>query len=213
MELQKAVTTKKIRDYGIMSVVRADVETSLAIAEAGLKGGVKVIELSFTVPTAQESIKQVKEKFPEIVIGAGTVLDAVTARIAILAGADFLLSPEFDKDVALMANRYQVPYLPGCNTVTEAVDAMTYGAAFVKVFPGSAVDGPKWINVVKTPIPNMPILASGGANFDNFDDFLDAGADCVAFGGLLANGSLEQIEDNARKLTKQLADYRAKKEN
>lgn len=213
MELQKAVTTKKIRDYGIMSVVRADVETSLAIAEAGLKGGVKVIELSFTVPTAQESIKQVKAKFPEIVIGAGTVLDAVTARIAILAGADFLLSPEFDKDVALIANRYQVPYLPGCNTVTEAVDAMTYGAAFVKVFPGSAVDGPKWINVVKTPIPNMPILASGGANFDNFDDFLDAGADCVAFGGLLANGSLEQIEDNARKLTKQLADYRARKED
>lgn len=208
MNLQKATVTQKIREYGIMSVVRADVDTSLAIAEAGLKGGVKVIELSFTVPTAQESIKQVKAKFPEIMVGAGTVLDEVTARLAILSGADFLLSPQFSKSVALLANRYQVPYLPGCNSVSEAVEAMTYGAAFVKVFPGSAVDGPKVIKVIKTPIPNMPILASGGANFDNFDEFLSAGSDCVAFGGLLANGSLQTIEDNARKLTQQLAAYR-----
>lgn len=211
MDMQKAEITKEIRDYGIMSVVRADVQTSLNIAEAGLKGGVKLIELSFTVPTAQESIKQVKKNFPEIIIGAGTVLDAVTARIAILSGTDFILSPEFDKDVALICNRYQVPYLPGCNTVTEAVEAMTYGAAFIKVFPGSAIDGPKWINTVKTPIPNMLILASGGGNFDNFNDFLDAGADCVAFGGLLANGSLQQIESNAHKLTEQLEAYRKNK--
>lgn len=208
MDLQKADVTEKIRDYGIMSVIRADTKTSLDIVGAGLKGGVKITELSYTVPTAQETIKQVKATYPEVLIGAGTVLDEVTARLAIMAGADFILAPEFNKDVAKMANRYQVPYLPGCNSVTEAVDAMTYGAAFVKVFPGSAVDGPKWINVVKTPIPNMPILASGGGNFDNFADFLDAGADCVAFGGLLAGGSLQKIEENARKLTKQLADYR-----
>lgn len=208
MDIQKATITKKIRDYGIMSVVRADVQTSLNIAEAGLKGGVKLIELSYTVPTAQESIQEVKKQFPEIVIGAGTVLDEVTARLAIMSGADFILSPQFNKDVALMANRYQVPYLPGCNSVSEAVEAMTYGAAFVKIFPGSAVAGPKLINVIKTPIPNMPILASGGGTFDNFNDFLDAGADCVAFGGLLANGSMEHIQQNAQRLTNQLAAYR-----
>ncbi|MFC6200558.1 ketohydroxyglutarate aldolase [Lactiplantibacillus nangangensis] len=208
MDIQKATVTKKIRDYGIMSVVRADVQTSLNIAEAGLKGGVKLIELSYTVPTAQESIQEVKKQFPEILIGAGTVLDEVTARLAIMSGADFILSPQFNKEVALMANRYQVPYLPGCNSVSEAVEAMTYGAAFVKIFPGSAVDGPKLINVIKTPIPNMPILASGGGTFDNFNDFLDAGADCVAFGGLLANGSMEHIQQNAQRLTNQLAAYR-----
>lgn len=191
-----------------MSVIRADVKTSLGIAEAGLKGGVKLIELSFTEPTALTAIKEVKKAFPEIIVGAGTVLDAVTARIAILGGADFILSPAFDKEVALMANRYQVPYLPGCNTVSESVDAMTYGASFIKVFPGSALSGPKWIKTVKTPIPNMPILASGGGTFDNFNDFLNAGADCVAFGGLLVNGELAQIEENARKLTTQLSDYR-----
>jgi 2-dehydro-3-deoxyphosphogluconate aldolase/(4S)-4-hydroxy-2-oxoglutarate aldolase len=208
MDLQKTMVTKKIRDFGIMSVIRADVKTSLGIAEAGLKGGVKLIELSFTEPTALTAIKEVKKAFPEIIVGAGTVLDAVTARIAILGGADFILSPAFDKEVALMANRYQVPYLPGCNTVSEAVDAMTYGASFIKVFPGSALSGPKWIKTVKTPIPNMPILASGGGTFDNFNDFLNAGADCVAFGGLLVNGELAQIEENARKLTTQLSDYR-----
>ena len=191
-----------------MSVIRADVKTSLGIAEAGLKGGVKLIELSFTEPTALTAIKEVKKAFPEIIVGAGTVLDAVTARIAILGGADFILSPAFDKEVALMANRYQVPYLPGCNTVSESVDAMTYGASFIKVFPGSALSGPKWIKTVKTPIPNMSILASGGGTFDNFNDFLNAGADCVAFGGLLVNGELAQIEENARKLTTQLSDYR-----
>ncbi|KAF0467987.1 ketohydroxyglutarate aldolase [Pediococcus pentosaceus] len=208
MDLQKTMVTKKIRDFGIMSVIRADVKTSLGIAEAGLKGGVKLIELSFTEPTALTAIKEVKKAFPEIIVGAGTVLDAVTARIAILGGADFILSPAFDKEVALMANRYQVPYLPGCNTVSESVDAMTYGASFIKVFPGSALSGPKWIKIVKTPIPNMPILASGGGTFDNFNDFLNAGADCVAFGGLLVNGELAQIEENARKLTTQLSDYR-----
>lgn len=208
MDLQKTMVTKKIRDFGIMSVIRADVKTSLGIAEARLKGGVKLIELSFTEPTALTAIKEVKKAFPEIIVGAGTVLDAVTARIAILGGADFILSPAFDKEVALMANRYQVPYLPGCNTVSESVDAMTYGASFIKVFPGSALSGPKWIKIVKTPIPNMPILASGGGTFDNFNDFLNAGADCVAFGGLLVNGELAQIEENARKLTTQLSDYR-----
>lgn len=208
MDLQKTMVTKKNRDFGIMSVIRADVKTSLGIAEAGLKGGVKLIELSFTEPTALTAIKEVKKAFPEIIVGAGTVLDAVTARIAILGGADFILSPAFDKEVALMANRYQVPYLPGCNTVSESVDAMTYGASFIKVFPGSALSGPKWIKTVKTPIPNMPILASGGGTFDNFNDFLNAGADCVAFGGLLVNGELAQIEENARKLTTQLSDYR-----
>ncbi|MBF7128926.1 beta/alpha barrel domain-containing protein [Pediococcus pentosaceus] len=208
MDLQKTMVTKKIRDFGIMSVIRADVKTSLGIAEARLKGGVKLIELSFTEPTALTAIKEVKKAFPEIIVGAGTVLDAVTARIAILGGADFILSPAFDKEVALMANRYQVPYLPGCNTVSESVDAMTYGASFIKVFPGSALSGPKWIKIVKTPIPNMPILASGGGTFDNFNDFLNAGADCVAFEGLLVNGELAQIEENARKLTTQLSDYR-----
>lgn len=206
--MRKVNITKRISDLGIMSVIRADPERTLEIVKAGYEGGVKLVEISFTVPTAEDSIKLLKRELPDVLVGAGTVLDSETARIAILDGADFLLSPAYSEEVALIANRYQVPYLPGCNSVTEAVSAMTYGAAFVKVFPGSALEGPNWINVVKTPIPDMPILASGGGTIDNFKDFLAAGADCVAFGGILAKGTSEEIKQNAIKLNIILNDYR-----
>lgn len=205
--MKKVEITSKLAEIGIMSVVRADPKRTLEIVKAGYEGGVKSVEISFTVPTAMDSIKQLKKELPDVLVGAGTVLDSETARIAILIGADFILSPQFSKEVALISNRYQVPYLPGCNSVTEAVSAMTYGAAFVKVFPGSALNGPKWIKTVKTPIPDMPILASGGGTIDNFNEFLDAGADCVAFGGLLAKGSSADITQNAIKLNKILKDY------
>lgn len=206
--MKKVDITKRLADLGIMSVIRADPKRTLEIVKAGYEGGVKSVEISFTVPTAEESIKLLKKELPDVLVGAGTVLDSETARIAILDGADFLLSPAYSQEVALIANRYQIPYLPGCNSVTEAVTSMTYGAAFVKVFPSSALEGPNWIKIVKTPIPDMPILASGGGTLDNFTDFLSAGADCVAFGGILAKGTAEEIKQNAIGLNKILKDYR-----
>lgn len=208
--IQKIEIEKKMADYNLMSVVRATPERTLEIAKACYAGGVKMIEISFTRPTAIESIELVKKELPEVIICAGTVLDATTARLSILHGADVILSPQFDKGVADVANLYQVPYCPGCATVTEMTTALKAGASYIKFFPGSAVDGPKLIKTVTTPTPFIPVLASGGINFDNFYDFLDAGADITCFGGLLANGDAKTITEHASKLSQMLADYRAK---
>lgn len=206
--IQKINTEKKMADYNLMSVVRATPERTLEIAKACYDGGVKMIEISFTVSTAIESIELVKKELPDVIICAGTVLDATTARLAILHGADAILSPQFDADVAKIANLYQVPYCPGCHTVTEMTTALKAGASYIKFFPGSAVDGPKLIKTAVTPTPFMPILASGGINFDNFYDFLDAGADITCFGGLLAKGDADTIKAHAAKLSQMLSDYR-----
>ncbi|WP_373842892.1 ketohydroxyglutarate aldolase [Limosilactobacillus sp.] len=208
--IQKVNTEKKMADYNLMSVVRATPERTLEIAKACYEGGVKMMEISFTVPTALDSIDLVKKEIPEVVICAGTVLDPATARLAILHGADAILSPQFDREVAEIANLYQVPYCPGCHSITEMTTALKAGASFIKFFPGSAVDGPKLIKTSITPTPYVPVLASGGINFDNFYDFLDAGADITCFGGLLAKGDAATIKKHATKLSQMLADYRAK---
>lgn len=206
--IQKINVEKKMAEYNLMSVVRATPERTLEIAKACYEGGVKMIEISFTVPTAIESIELVKKELPDVIICAGTVLEPTTARLAILHGADVILSPQFDNDVAELANLYQVPYCPGCHSVTEMTTALKAGASYIKIFPGSAIDGPKLIKTMVTPTPFVPILASGGINFDNFYDFLDAGADINCFGGLLANGDTETIKAHAAKLSKMLASYR-----
>ncbi len=208
--IQKINTANKMAEYNLMSVVRATPERTLEIAKACYEGGVKMIEISFTVPTAIESIELVKKELPEVIICAGTVLDPTTARLAILHGADAILSPQFDAEVAELANLYQIPYCPGCHTVTEMTTALKAGASYIKFFPGSAVDGPKLIKTAVTPTPFMPVLASGGINFDNFYDFLDAGADITCFGGLLANGNAATIKEHAAKLSQMLAAYRNK---
>ncbi|WP_251545305.1 beta/alpha barrel domain-containing protein [Limosilactobacillus caecicola] len=206
--IQRIDIAKKMADYNLMSVVRADPERTLEIAKACYDGGVKMIEISFTVPTAIESIELVKKELPDVIICAGTVLDPTTARLAVLHGADAILSPQFDADVAKITNLYQIPYCPGCHTVTEMTTALKAGASYIKFFPGSAVDGPKLIKTAVTPTPFMPILASGGINFDNFYDFLDAGADITCFGGLLANGDAKTITEHASKLNEMLKTYR-----
>ena len=108
------------------------------------------------------------------------------------------------RDVALLCNRYQIPYAPGCSSLSEAVEAMSYGASFVKAFPISDFYGPKLVKVFKTPIPNMPILASGGINLDNVLEYVDYGTELCGFGGLLTNGSSDEIAANARLIREKL---------
>ena len=112
----------------------------------------------------------------------------------------FIIAPNLSKDVAIVCNRYQIPYAPGCTSVTEAINGLEYGAAFIKAFPISDFYGPKLVSVFKTPIPTMPILASGGINLNNLEDYVKNGVDCCGFGGLLTKGSSEEIAENARKI-------------
>ena len=200
--MQKVDITNRIYNTGAMAIVRVEtVERGYEIAQGCLDGGIDCLEISYTLPNAGEVIRAVKEKFGDkLVVGAGTVLDAETARAAILSGAQFVIAPNLSEEVARICNSYQIPYAPGCTSITEAIKGLEYGAAFVKAFPVSDFYGPKLVSVFKTPTPFMPILASGGINFDNLEEYVKKGVECCGFGGLLTKGTSEEIADNARKI-------------
>jgi len=180
--MKKQEILNKIIDSKIVVVVRAETtEQALNIANACIAGGIKAIEVTFTIDYAHDLIKELKRglKDSDILIGAGTVLDVETARLAILNGAEFIVSPAFNKDVAKLCNRYQVPYLPGCLSVTEIITAMEAGCDIIKLFPGSLV-GPSYVKAIKGPLPQANIMPTGGVNLNNVKEWFDAG--CVAIG-------------------------------
>ena len=199
--MQKVDITNRIYNTGAMAIVRVEtVERGYEIAQGCLDGGIDCLEISYTLPNAGEVIRAVKEKFGDKLVVGATVLDAETARAAILSGAQFVIAPNLSEEVARICNRYQIPYAPGCTSITEAIKGLEYGAAFVKAFPVSDFYGPKLVSVFKTPTPFMPILASGGINFDNLEEYVKKGVECCGFGGLLTKGTSEEIADNARKI-------------
>ena len=208
----KADTIKRIKETGIMGVVRVEtIEEGMKIAQACLDGGVDVIEISYTNSNAGDVIKALKEKYKnELLVGAGTVLDATTARLAIMDGAEFIIAPTFSKEVSDMANLYQVAYAPGCTTYTEMMEALKAGAAYIKAFPISNYYGPNLAKVFKVPFPDMPILSSGGATIENLHEWVENGIDCIGIGGLLTKGSSEEITANAKKLREILVETRNK---
>ena len=209
--MQKIEVTKRIADTGAMAIVRVKtVERGFEIAQGCLDGGIDCLEISYTLPNAGEVIAALREKYGDkLVVGAGTVLDAETARHAILAGAQFIIAPNLSTEVAKVCNRYQIPYAPGCTSITEAITGLEYGAAFIKAFPISDFYGPKMVSVFKTPIPFMPILASGGITLDNLNDYVKRGVDCCGFGGLLTKGTTEEIAANAKKIKTIIDETRA----
>lgn len=200
--MQKADITKRIAQTGAMAIVRVEtIERGMEIASGCLAGGVDCLEISYTLPNAGEVIQALRTEFQErLLVGAGTVLDSETARHAILNGAQFIIAPNFSKDVAILCNRYQIPYAPGCTSLSEAIQALEAGAAFIKAFPISDFYGPKLVSVFKTPLPYMPILASGGIDLNNVKDYVERGVDCCGFGSLLTKGSSEEIAQNAKSI-------------
>ena len=187
----KIETLYKIQECGIVAVVRAtSLEQAAKITDACIAGGVAAIELTFTVPHADKLIEAMREKYTngEIIIGAGTVLDAATARIAILAGAEYIVSPYFDPETVRCCNRYGVPSMPGIYTATEAVQAMECGADVLKVFPGD-IATPAFIKDIHGPLPNAVMMPSGGVNVDNVKDWIKAGAVAVGAGSSLIAGA------------------------
>ena len=160
--MSKIEDLKRVEETGIVAVVRAEnAEKALKITEAVKKGGIEAIEITMTVPGAVDVIKQITDEYSrdEILIGAGSVLDAETARACILAGAEYIVSPSLDEETIAMCNRYQKAVMPGAMSVTEVVKAMKYGADIVKIFPATLF-GPKIIKAIKGPLPQAPLMLS-----------------------------------------------------
>ena len=167
--LEKVKFFGRIMNTGIIAVVRAETPVqALEIAEAVRKGGVDIIEITLTVPGAIEVIRELHRTYgaDEVLLGAGTVLDSETARTAILEGAQYIVSPSFNLEVAKLCNRYQKIYMPGCMTVTEIITALEAGTDIIKFFPGNAF-GPEMIKALKGPLPQADFIPTGGVSLDN----------------------------------------------
>lgn len=209
--MQKYNIIKKITDLGIVAVVRANnSEEAVRISEGCMEGGINAIEVTFTVPGAAKVIERLVEKFKDkLLVGAGTVLDSETARVAILAGAKYIVSPGFDLETAKLCNRYQLPYMPGCMTITEMLRAAEAGVDIVKLFPGSAF-GPSYVKAVKGPLPNISIMPTGGVDLDNVGEWIKNGCVAVGVGGNLTKGSKEDIKAVAQKYVEKIKEARSK---
>lgn len=196
----------RLRSSGALGIIRVGTSSDLIrIATALREGGLTCLEITMTTPGALEAIRESRERLPDVVMGAGTVLDAVTAREAILAGAQFLVTPTVKVDVIEMAHRYGVPVVPGAMTPTEILACWEAGADMVKVFPASVL-GPGYIKAVRGPLPQIPLVPTGGITADNAGDFIRAGAAMVCAGGwlvdkkALAEGRYEILAEKASRL-------------
>jgi 2-dehydro-3-deoxyphosphogluconate aldolase/(4S)-4-hydroxy-2-oxoglutarate aldolase len=209
-------TVKQICNGGLIAVVRAENEdTALKIAEACRLGGVTALEITFTVPGAEKVINRLVKEYPkgDILIGAGTVLDEATARIAILNGAHFVVSPCCSLEVLKTCNRYDIACTPGTMTVTEVITAIEHGALMVKAFPGDIL-GPNFIKAVRGPIPHAKMVPTGGVSLDNIDKWVAAGAAAIGVGGNLTagakTGDYKSITEIAKQFLEKLQEARAK---
>ena len=198
--MKKFEILKKIKDVGVVAVVRGEnLEEAVNTSKACIEGGIPAVEVTYTVPGATEVIKELKKTIPseKLLVGAGSVLDPETARIAILAGAEYIVSPGFNEATAKLCNRYQVPYMPGCMTITEIITAMEAGCDIIKMFPGSAF-GPSFVKAVKAPLPQVNIMPTGGVSLENVDQWIKNGVIAVGVGGQLTNGSFQDIVSKSK---------------
>jgi len=199
-----------LKETGVVAVIRADkAEDLVDVGRALRQGGVKFIEITFTVPGALSVIEKATAalKADDVYIGAGTVLDAETARAAILAGASYIVSPAFRPDVISVCRRYTVPVMPGAMTPTEVLNAWEAGADVVKIFP-AGVGGAQFFKDLKGPFPHIEIMPTGAVNRDTAPKFIKAGACAVGVGGELVGKPLIAAKDFAA-ITKNAADFLA----
>ena len=194
----------KITDVGVVAVIRAEnSEQAINIAKACIKGGIQAIEITFTVPHAEQVIRDVSHQFKDqgLLVGAGTVLDQATAKLAIDHGATYIVSPGFDLDTAKYCVEQSVPYLPGCLTMTEMLTAKKAGAEIIKLFPGSAF-GPSYVKAVKGPLPDINIMPTGGVSLDNVEAWIKSGVVAIGVGSDLTKpaktGNYEEITTRAK---------------
>jgi 2-dehydro-3-deoxyphosphogluconate aldolase/(4S)-4-hydroxy-2-oxoglutarate aldolase len=195
----------RVLNTGIVAIIRAPSGDQLVeVAEALLAGGIDVMEVTFTIPGAIGVLEQVASRLGRrILLGAGTVLDTETARAAILAGAEFIVSPSTNVEIIQLCKRYSKLIMPGAFTPTEVITAWQAGADIVKVFP-SDVHGPKYLKALRGPFPHVRLMPTGGVTLETASDFLKAGACSLGIGGslvepkALADRDLTRIESLAR---------------
>jgi len=195
-----------ILDAGIVAVVRsADSSHLVEVIGALADGGVTVAEVTFTVPNALEVLRQARQTLGEqVLLGAGTVLDAETARAALLAGAEFIVAPTLNREVIRLCNRYDKVVMPGAFTPTEILAAWEAGADIVKVFPAEVV-GPAFFKAMRGPLPQIRLMPTGGVDLNTAGEFLKAGACCLGIGSQLVEprAIAERNFDRLRELARQ----------
>ena len=200
---------------GVVAVIRADSsEQLLDVARALAAGGVTAMEVTMTTPNAIETISRVKKELGDaILMGVGTVLDTETCRIALLAGAQFVVTPVMKPDVIALCNRYSVPIVAGAYTPTEALAAHEAGADFIKIFPADGL-GPNYIKAIKAPLPQLQIIPTGGVDVNTAGDFIKAGCAAVAAGSslvskdVLKSGDWDKLTQTAQAFVQAVADAR-----
>lgn len=215
--MQKQEVLRRVAEVGVVPVVRASsAEEAMRVIEAIKAGGVNVLEITMTVPRAVKVIEQVADRYgDEVVLGAGTVLDAETARACILAGATFVVSPALNTGTVELCRRYSVAVLPGALTPTEVVTAWQAGADVVKVFPCGALGGAKYLKSLKAPLPQVEMIPTGGVSLKTAAEFIEAGALALGVGADLVDtkairaGQPEKVTEAARAYVAAVRDARA----
>jgi 2-dehydro-3-deoxyphosphogluconate aldolase / (4S)-4-hydroxy-2-oxoglutarate aldolase len=200
----------EIRKQKIVAIIRGD-STDLieSTVESLYQGGIRLVEITMNTQGALNGIERIKQAFPEMLVGAGTVLDPETARSAIVAGASYILTPTLKASTIEMGNRYNVPVIPGVLTPTEALTAYEAGAKMVKIFPIRSL-GPKYISDLHGPLPHLDMMAVGGISLDNASSFIKAGSCALGIGSSLVDNTLVQqgdfteIEKRARRFVETL---------
>ncbi|MBE7031126.1 MAG: bifunctional 4-hydroxy-2-oxoglutarate aldolase/2-dehydro-3-deoxy-phosphogluconate aldolase [Ruminococcaceae bacterium] len=217
MDKQQVIT--RIKDVGIVAVVRAEsADQAKRIADACLEGGVPAIEITFTVPGAHKVIEELAAYYKngEMILGAGTVLDSETARIALLSGAQYVVSPALDEATVKLCNRYAVPVMPGVMTLADVIRALEMGVDVIKLFPGDAF-GPGMVKAIKGPIPQANIMPTGGVDVNNVGQWFKAGVVAVGAGSSLTagakTGDYKLITDTAKQFVENIRNTRIQMAN
>jgi 2-dehydro-3-deoxyphosphogluconate aldolase / (4S)-4-hydroxy-2-oxoglutarate aldolase len=218
MTMDKVQVLQTLQEIGLVPVLRAEsVEKAMALATAIAAGGVTVLEVTMTVPGAMQVMRRLAEERPDILIGAGTVLDPETARMCILEGAKFVVSPALNLKTIEMCHRYSIPVLPGALTPTEVVTAWQAGADIIKVFPANALGGAKYLKSLKAPLPQIELIPTGGVSLSTAAEFLEAGAFALGVGAdlvdpkAMADGKPELVTESARKYLAIVKSFRQSK--
>ena len=187
--MEKRDVFNRMISEGLIPVVRvASAREAMDVADAIKEGGVSFIEITMSVQGAIDVIKELVQKYKdEIIMGAGTVLDPETGRVAILAGAQFIVSPTLNLDLIELAHRYSAVVIPGAMTPTEILTAWNAGADMVKVFPAAQLGGPEYIKALRGPLPQILLVPTGGVNLQNAGAFIKAGAIALGVGGELVD--------------------------
>ena len=216
--MTKAAVLASLQEIGLVPILRASsAEQALAMAEAIISGGIRALEITMTVPGAIHVMRTLARKCPDILIGAGTVLDAETARMCILEGAKFVVSPALNLGTIEMCHRYTTAVLPGALTPTEVVTAWQAGADVVKIFPAGVVGGAKYLAALKAPLPQVEMIPTGGVTLATAAEFLEAGAFALGLGSDLVNTKAideckpEIVTDSAKKYLAIVREFRQRK--